>query len=302
MLGWMGGAPELSVVVATRNRADGLRAVVGGILENDFADFELLVVDQSSEPAGLPMDGRIRYLHRPGMVGKSRALNEAIRASRGRLLAFTDDDCTVSGSWLGNGTAIFAEHPNVGLVFGSLLACPHDPAAMFVPEFRPDAFRVLSGLGSVHIRGGAGANLFARRELFDVVGPFDERIGPGERYRSCEEFDMYYRALRAGFAVARDPGNPVTHWGARAYADGSGQQLLRGYYYGEGVVLAKHLRCGDLQALRAIGRIGAGHARDTIRNIMTRRTLTGVGRSAFWARGLAAGLPARVDRRERLFA
>jgi GT2 family glycosyltransferase len=292
---------QLSVVVATRNRPEGLRALVQSVLENGYNRFELIVVDQSDAPSALPEDPRLRYLHRPGTVGKSRAVNEGIRAASGTLFAFTDDDCTVPSTWLRAGVRVLDRHPEVGLVFGALEACAHDPTQMFIPEFRPPEFRVLRGLRNVHIRGGAGANMFARRELFEAVGPFDEQIGPGERYRSCEEFDMYYRALRGGFSVARDPANAVTHWGARPYADGSGQALLRWYYYGEGVVLAKHLRCGDPNALRAIAWIGAGQSRDTIRAMVSRRKLTGLGRSAFWLRGLAAGLPTRVRRRERLF-
>ncbi len=293
--------PRISVIVATRDRPEGLRALVTTLLKNDHPSFEVIVVDQSAEPAELPRDPRLRYLHRPGTVGKSRGLNEGIRASSAPLLAFTDDDCTVHFDWLRLGEAMLERHEDVGLVFGALVACPHDPAQLFVPEFRPDTFRVVRGLRNVHIRGGAGANMFARREVFAATGPFDERIGPGERYRSCEEYDLYYRVLKAGFAVARDPHNPVTHWGARPYGDGSGQRLLRNYYYGEGVVLAKHLRCGDIAAALAIGRIAAEQVGDTLSNLLQRR-LTGAGRFAYWMRGLAAGSTAHVRKKQRLFA
>jgi len=296
------GQPRISVVVATRERPEGLRALLQTLLANDHPSFEVIVVDQSARPAELPPDERLRYLHRPEMVGKSRGLNEGIRASSGELFAFTDDDCTVERDWLRLGEAVLERHDDVALLFGALVACPHDPPRVFVPEFRPDAFRIVRGLRNVHIRGGAGANMFARRELFEAAGLFDERIGPGERYRSCEEFDLYYRALKAGFAVAHDPHNPVTHWGARPYADGSGQWLLRYYYYGEGAVLAKHLRCGDAQAGIALARIAAEQLGTTLSNLIRQRRLTGAGRLAYWIRGLAAGSRARIRKDDRLFA
>ncbi|MCK9518175.1 MAG: glycosyltransferase [Dehalococcoidia bacterium] len=297
----MGELPVLSVIVASRNRAEGLATVVADILGNDHERFELLVVDQSDNASRLSHDERLRYIYTPGVAGKSRGLNEGIRQSKGRILAFTDDDCTVAPGWLRKGERLLRERPEVDLVFGALLACPHDPTEAFVPEFRPPAFRTVRGASHAHIRGGAGANLFARREVFDAVGLFDERIGPGERFRSCEEFDLYYRALRAGFCVAQDPANAVIHWGARPYADGTGQQLLRGYYYGEGAVLAKHLRCGDVMVLGPIVRIAGEQTRATVANLLLRRKLTGVGRAAYWVRGLSAASRAGVRRRERLF-
>jgi hypothetical protein len=119
-----------------------------------------------------------------------------------------------------------------------------------LPTFSPGRLEVVSGAARARLRGGAGANLFARRQLFERIGRFDDAIGPGAPFRSCEEYDIDYRALRAGAKILRDPENAVLHWGKRAHRDGSSQRLLRDYQYGEGAVLAKHVRSGDLVALR----------------------------------------------------
>ncbi|MEA2809889.1 MAG: hypothetical protein QOJ17_4030, partial [Rhodospirillaceae bacterium] len=42
-------APTLSVLICTRNRADKLKRAVDSVLANSFTDFELIVVDQSTD-------------------------------------------------------------------------------------------------------------------------------------------------------------------------------------------------------------------------------------------------------------
>ncbi|MCF7939545.1 MAG: glycosyltransferase [Spirochaetales bacterium] len=87
--------PLISVVIPVYNRPQMLDAAVRSVLDQSFADFELIVVDDGSEP---PVDGRrwgdlrvrvIRAEH-TGMPGAAR--NRGIREAAGRYLAFLDSD------------------------------------------------------------------------------------------------------------------------------------------------------------------------------------------------------------------
>src|SRR5690606_7755191 len=127
-------------------------------------------------------------------------------------------------------------------------------------------FRVVAGANHADVRGGAGANMVARRSLFQHIGEYDELIGPGSRFAACEEYDIYYRALAAGARVAMDPELVTTHWGVRSYDDGSGQLLKRQYAYGEGAVLAKHLRLRDVHIVGPACRIVIGDVGFAVRN------------------------------------
>src|SRR5258706_12106681 len=87
----------VSAVVCTRNRpADVLRAVRSLLVDED-PTVELIVVDQSDGPETgaaiepLAAGGRLRYL-RSARRGKGAALNEGLRAARGEIVVFTDDD------------------------------------------------------------------------------------------------------------------------------------------------------------------------------------------------------------------
>ena len=287
------------MVIATRSRPEALLRCVASVLESRHDSFEVIVVEQSEPPTPLPDDKRIDHIL-SSTRGKSAALNVGIAAAKAEIVAFTDDDCTVPRDWLAKAEGLLSEYPEVDLAFGNLTAIPHDPTSSFVPIAEMGRFQVLRGCSAVHVRGGAGADLLARRSLFATIGGFDEEIGPGSRFPACEEFDLYYRALAAGCSVARAPELEVTHWGARPYADGSGQALQRGYEYGEGVVLGKHMRLGDRGIIRpAVEILGWGfvHFIQTFfRSEKHERDLY-----ICRVRGTIAGVFSGVDRRRRVF-
>ena len=97
-------SPELSVLICTRNRPEKLRRAVASVLANSASNFELIVVDQSTDQLSAEVmasfgDDRIRYLRTP-TVGLAISRNIAIRAARADTLVFTDDDCVCDREWL----------------------------------------------------------------------------------------------------------------------------------------------------------------------------------------------------------
>ncbi len=291
--------PRISVIIATRARPESLGRCVDSILQSDHDSFEVVVVDQSDEAATLPDDPRLEY-HLSPTRGKSAALNVGIASATGEICAFTDDDCTVSADWLRRTEELFKTHPEVSFAFGDLHAIPHDPSASFVPIASMGRFEVLRGTRAVSKRGGAGADMAARRSVFATIGGFDEQIGPGSRFGACEEFDIYYRVLAGGYAVARDPELEVTHWGKREYGDGSAQALELGYQFGEGVVLGKHLRMGDRHMIRPAASIIVRALDRFVRAALARRTAERRSAGSL-LRGVLAGMATSVDRQRRVF-
>jgi glycosyltransferase involved in cell wall biosynthesis len=96
--------PFISVVVPTRNRVDWLRRCLDGINEQDFPDYEVVIVDDgSSEDVVLAyqkmMDefgSRFRLIRanhdEERRLGPSVVRNIGIENSRGDYVAFCDDD------------------------------------------------------------------------------------------------------------------------------------------------------------------------------------------------------------------
>lgn len=298
-------SPMISVIIPTRDRADHLARCLPTILANDYPTFDIIVVDQSTTDGGQPtaafVDPRLRY-QRQNARGKSRALNQALTQAKGEVIAFTDDDCTVPHDWLSRGVGRLAAAPDAGIICGKLVAAPHNPQDEFVPTFLPSSYRRLYGrLAAAQPRMGVGANMFVRRRVFERLVGFDECLGPGSCFRSGDDVDLTYRALRAGFTVLQDPDNSVVHWGRRAYADGSAQRLLRNNYYGAGARLMKQLRCGDSVAAYALLQLAL---RDTVHlagNLIRLRRQAGAARLLYLALGVVRGLRQPIDRQHWLF-
>ena len=273
-----------------------LRTCVQSVLASDHPSFEVIIADQSTVPMRLEPDPRLVHLHLESR-GKSSALNAGIAQASAPVIAFTDDDCTVPTHWLRRGESVFEQHPEVSLLFGDLKPMEHDPEELFVPGTMLGRFEILQGWAAVVQRGGAGANCFARRALFDVIAGWDEMIGPGSRFAGCEEFDLYYRTATGGLSIAYVPSVEVVHWGARPYADHSAEALLDSYAYGEGGVVAKHVRLGDLRIMWHLMKMYVGDALYCLSN----RDLRGMRMSRSRFHGLADAMTCRIDRRNRVF-
>ncbi|CAN5691500.1 glycosyltransferase family 2 protein [soil metagenome] len=92
-------APRVSVVTPVWNAAATLGETVASVRAQSMPDWELLLVDDGSADGSRALaealaagDGRIRLLGWGARQGAAAARNAAIRAARGRFIAFLDAD------------------------------------------------------------------------------------------------------------------------------------------------------------------------------------------------------------------
>ena len=91
-----GFTPVFSVVIPLYNRAEVVAQTIRSVLEQDFGDFEIIVVDDGSRDDPEPViaaigDPRIRYVRQEN-AGGGAARNRGIEEARGRYIAFLDSD------------------------------------------------------------------------------------------------------------------------------------------------------------------------------------------------------------------
>lgn len=107
---------SISVIVPTAGRERLLSTCVAAALEQieQAPDAELIVVDNGAAPLArpiLPADAdvtRLRVVREP-RPGLHHARHAGLRASRGEILAYLDDDAVVCAGWLATLRAVFAD-------------------------------------------------------------------------------------------------------------------------------------------------------------------------------------------------
>jgi glycosyltransferase involved in cell wall biosynthesis len=281
--------PRLSVLVCTRNRAEKAVQCVTAILANSCGDFELVVVDQSTddktrEAIAACKDRRIRYIP-TNTVGLARSRNIAVRTSVAETIVFTDDDCISDKDWLSSIVAEYAEDPSVTGVFGRVLAYGTEQN-MFCPCLIENAEkRSVDRPVIPHNVLGHGNNMSFKRGVFQKTGLFVESLGAGTSMKAGEDTEFIYRALRKGQKFVYSPRPLVFHDNWRSH-DGLAE-LMTGYLHARVAVFTKFSLELDKKAFL--------HVLQTAREVARNRTGAGSGVEALasFSGGLFKGMAYR---------
>ncbi|NWJ46714.1 MAG: glycosyltransferase family 2 protein [Chloroflexi bacterium] len=298
-------AQGISLILCTRNRAAFLRTCLASILATEYPELDLLVVDQSDNNHSelvfqeFSTDSRVRYLKLESK-GRSRAFNAAYPLARYSIIGIFDDDCRPEKDWLNNIAAIFRNRPEVGMLVGQVLPSDYNPQLGHIPYFLLPHARYC-GIQRLLEPGGAGmgANMIARREVFEASGLFDEQIGPGTPIPASDDFDLVFRAVRTGFLVFQSPASTIWHDGFRAGEDLS--KLIDGYQLSGSAVCMKYVRAGELKGLLLLlGLLWNSVSYLTLR-LLKRQQPLGLRALKANLKGVWVGLKMPLDLKNRVF-
>ncbi len=222
----MGTSVELlkqaSIVVCTVDRLQDLEHCLESLRPFSAAGAEIIVVNNG--PHGAPI-AEIAQRHQASVVtesrrGVSRARNAGVRAAKGSVVAFLDDDSTADNAWLPRLLGPF-RNPEVWAVVGSIGAqTVTDPVSQAFDKLHraqfPESHITFGGKAKddfFPMREAlvGNANMAIRREVFDRCGYFDTCFGRGTRIGSGEEPDLLLRILLAGGKVAVEPAAQIFH-------------------------------------------------------------------------------------------
>jgi glycosyltransferase involved in cell wall biosynthesis len=223
------GVSALTVVIATRNRAQILAGSLLALTQQDFTDFEVIVADNGSTDATpavcetftklLPNLRLIRD-PRPGqLVGWHRGLAVA----QGEITAFIDDDVRPRPSWAGAVCVAFAD-PAVGLATGPIAPMFETPPPAWqramVLEHEGGTWSALwgaldFGTTAKEIKADFvwGSNFLARRDALIAVGGFHPGGMPKTLFRFTGDGDVAAgrRIASTGLKVVYTPDAAVDH-------------------------------------------------------------------------------------------
>ena len=206
-------APLISVIIPHYNDLANLERCLMFLSAQTLPEgqFEVIVADNNSR-CGIEEVRRVcgdfvRVVPAP-IPGAGPARNVAVEASRGRYLAFTDEDCKPAPNWLERGLEALSTSEMVG---GRVEVEYEDPACPTAVEAfeRVFAFNVRRYVEKLGF--GVTANMFVPRGVFDRVGGF--------RPEGPDDLEWGQRATAAGYRWRYRPEVVVAHPARRDWAE-----------------------------------------------------------------------------------
>ena len=239
-------APFLStsVVICTRDRPEELQRCLASLPLQTYPPREIIVVDNA------PRDERTRAVAlaagaiyvREDRPGLDIARNTGARHVSSEVVAYTDDDVLLHPRWLERLIAAF-DDPQFAAVTGLVLPAELSTQAQYHFErywsfgqgYQRQDFDAATF--AAHDKGvfpawtlGAGASMAFRREVFDHVGYFDERLDVGQAGCSGDS-EFWYRLLARGYSCRYEPSSVAFHFHRRTMEGLSSQifHYMRGH-------------------------------------------------------------------------
>jgi hypothetical protein len=234
---------DLTIVVCTRNRCERLAETIKHYGRISTAhNWELIVVDNNSsdntksvvEYAALTQKN-ISYCFEP-VIGASSARNRGALGARSDIIAFIDDDCYPSPSYVDAMVNVFLAHNEVSYVGGGVHLW--DPADILLTVDYRDVPEELQCCSFIPAGTFQGANLAFRRSVFNELGGYDPELGAGTLF-PCEDIDLVAAASWKGYRGRFDPAPLVYHHHGRKEAQRA--PVMRTYDYGRGAYYMKYI-------------------------------------------------------------
>ncbi len=181
--------PRVSMIMPVHNGARWLADAIASVLAQDFADFELILVDDASRddsPAimadAAARDPRVRLVRLNANQGLPAALNHGFAAARGELHSWTSDDNLLRPQMLTRLVATLDAHPDADIVHADFMLVDEDGLELGRAQVGPIE-RLLYG-------NNIGACFLYRAGVGRALGGYDPRLF------GVEDYDFWLRAAQ----------------------------------------------------------------------------------------------------------
>jgi glycosyltransferase involved in cell wall biosynthesis len=248
---------SVSVIVTTCGNPPTLERCLRSVLDSDYDDFEVIVVDHgppSLDTARMlvtefPGELRLRYMEEP-WSSASMARNTGLARAEAIIVGFIDGDSVVDAQWIRNSVDALLDEPDTVCVTGRSASPQANDHVYSAPELTDEGLARRTYRRSDSHNGhpllaytvgglGSGAGIVMLTEIGRELGGFDRALGPATPACGGEHIDLLARLLRRGYTISYEP-NAIIWREHPARAGARPGQIYR-YGVGLGAIISKRL-------------------------------------------------------------
>ncbi|MBX7245152.1 MAG: glycosyltransferase family 2 protein [Candidatus Sumerlaeaceae bacterium] len=212
--------PSVSIVVLTLNGSDVIRDCLRSTFQNDYPDFEVIVVNNGStdsvEEIVATEFPEVRIVSNCENLGYAGGINEGIKIARGDIIIPLNDDTILTPTVISEMVQPFLSRRKVGIVGCKILYPDKKTIQHAGGAIRQNGSTFHFGYGEVDdgrfdkmddVDYVTGCMIALRREVFEELGLYDDRYFP----TYYEEVEYCVRARKAGWRVIYAPRAVLYH-------------------------------------------------------------------------------------------
>lgn len=213
--------PKVSIIIPVYNQFDYTYNCLKSILiHSGEIEYEVIVADDSSTDRVKELEQfvtGITVVHNTENLKFLKNCNNASKLARGEYILFLNNDTQVQPNWLEPLTSLMDRDAEIGMV-GSKLIYPNgqlqeaggilwkDGSAWNYGHFMNPESAEYSYVKEVDYISGAA--IMIRKNLWNVIGGFDEQFMPAY----YEDTDLAFEVRRQGYKVCLQPQSIVVHF------------------------------------------------------------------------------------------
>jgi glycosyltransferase involved in cell wall biosynthesis len=198
-------APLVSVVMPVyRPHPVYFPQAIESVLNQSFADFELIIVEDPSPSTGQAYlagrnDARIRYILNDQRTSLVRQHNRSLAEARGRLICRFDADDICEPQRVEREVAFLESHPDIDIVGSCLTVIDEHGKVIGRRDYPADHADILAAMR--RFNPIANSSVMYRREVYERFG------GKRDSPEPAQDYEWYSRVARGGarFANLEEP-------------------------------------------------------------------------------------------------
>jgi GT2 family glycosyltransferase len=208
---------KVSIVVTSMNRKNHLKRCLGSVFNNNYRNFEIILVDNGSTDGSVQyiksLKGKVRSIFNKKNLGLIKATNQGVFNSNGDFILFLAHDNIIDKDMIKHMLELFKIDKNIGIITPKIFY-QQDPNRIWFYGVKINFFTskfyfinkdIVDKKGKIDydLQVQSIHNCFmVKKEVFDKIGYFDKTyFSDHSEFDLCMRASKFYKIFISGKAI-----------------------------------------------------------------------------------------------------